>query len=84
MMNNKAIELLKEVLELLEPEEVKLTLDEIVSSGMVGMAEAVEAVIARHELEIYMCEINIRLGLNLPASELSVRMISSPASMAGE
>lgn len=52
MMNNKAIELLKEVLGLLEPEEVKPTLDEIVSSGMVKMAEAVEAVIARHEGEI--------------------------------
>ena len=51
-MNSKAIELLNEVLELLKPEELKPSMGQIVSNGLVRMGEAVEAVIAKHENEI--------------------------------
>lgn len=65
-MNNKAIELIEEALELLMPKEAKLTLSEIVANGQKRIANAVESVVSKHEKEIdskaiERCEINERL-----------------------
>ena len=51
-MNNKAIELIKEALELLMPKEAKLTLSEIVDNGQKNISNAVESVIAKHERDL--------------------------------